>query len=52
MRIEDRWFIQLTARMEKEVLIRVWKMRRMEALGRPAMPAQGIKPGGRHDPFI
>jgi hypothetical protein len=33
MRIEDRWFIQLTARMEKEVLIRVWKMRRMEALG-------------------
>jgi hypothetical protein len=32
MRIEDRWFIQLTARMEKEVLIRVWKMRRMEVV--------------------
>jgi hypothetical protein len=33
--------LQLTARMEKEVLLRVWKMCRMEALGRLAMPAQG-----------
>jgi hypothetical protein len=48
MRIEDRWFIQLTARMEKEVLIRVWKMRRMEVMWL-AIPAQGIKPGGRHN---
>jgi hypothetical protein len=32
---------QLTARMEKGVLSRVWKMYRQEALGRLAMPAQG-----------
>jgi hypothetical protein len=32
---------QLTARMEKEVLLRVWRIYRMEALGRLAMPAQG-----------
>jgi len=32
---------QLTVRMEKEVLLRVWRIYRMEALGRLAMPAQG-----------
>jgi hypothetical protein len=32
---------QLTARMEKEVLSRVWRMYRQEALGRLAIPAQG-----------
>jgi hypothetical protein len=32
---------QLTARMEKEVLSRVWRIYRQEALGRLAMPAQG-----------
>jgi hypothetical protein len=32
---------QITARMEKETLSRVWKMYRQEALGRLAMPAQG-----------
>jgi hypothetical protein len=32
---------RLTARMEKEVLLRVWMIYRMEALGRLAMPAQG-----------
>jgi hypothetical protein len=32
---------RLTARMEKEVLLRVWMMYRVEALGRLAMPAQG-----------
>jgi len=33
--------LQLTARMEKEMLLRVWMIYRMEALGRLAMPAQG-----------
>jgi len=33
--------LQLTARMEKEMLLRVWRIYRMEALGRLAMPAQG-----------
>jgi len=33
--------LQLTARMEKEVLLRVWMIYKMEALGRLAMPAQG-----------
>jgi hypothetical protein len=32
---------QLTARMEKEVLSRVWRVYRQEALGRLAIPAQG-----------
>jgi hypothetical protein len=32
---------QLTARMEKEVLSRVWRIYRHEALGRLAIPAQG-----------
>ncbi|MDT7878663.1 MAG: hypothetical protein RQ862_08930 [Candidatus Caldarchaeales archaeon] len=32
---------QLTARMEKEILSRVWRIYRQEALGRLAMPAQG-----------
>ena len=32
---------QLNARKEKEMLSRVWRMYRMEALGRLAMPAQG-----------
>jgi hypothetical protein len=32
---------QLTARMEKEVLSRVWRMYRQEALRRLAIPAQG-----------
>jgi hypothetical protein len=32
---------QLTARMEKEVLSRVWRMYRQETLGRLAIPAQG-----------
>jgi len=32
---------QLTARMEKEVLLKIWRIYRMEALGRLAMPAQG-----------
>jgi len=32
---------QLTARMEKEMLLRIWMMYRQEALGRLAMPAQG-----------
>jgi len=32
---------QLIARMEKEVLSRVWRMYRQEALGRLAIPAQG-----------
>jgi len=32
---------QLTVRMEKEVLLRVWRIYRMEALGRLAMLAQG-----------
>ena len=32
---------QLTARMEKEILSRVWRVYRQEALGRLAMPAQG-----------
>ena len=32
---------QLTARMEKEVLLKIWTIYRMEALGRLAMPAQG-----------
>jgi hypothetical protein len=31
----------LTARMEKEVLSRVWRIYRQEALGRLAIPAQG-----------
>jgi hypothetical protein len=33
--------LQLTARMEKETLSRVWRIYRREALGRLAMPAQG-----------
>jgi predicted Ser/Thr protein kinase len=33
--------LQLTARVEKEVLSRVWRIYRREALGRLAMPAQG-----------
>jgi hypothetical protein len=33
--------LQLTARMEKETLSRVWRIYRQEALGRLAMPAQG-----------
>jgi hypothetical protein len=33
--------LQLTARMEKEVLLKIWMMYKMEALGRLAMPAQG-----------
>jgi hypothetical protein len=32
---------QLTTKMEKEVLSRVWRMYRQEALGRLAIPAQG-----------
>jgi hypothetical protein len=32
---------QITARMDKETLSRVWRMYRQEALGRLAMPAQG-----------
>jgi hypothetical protein len=32
---------QLTARMEKEILSRIWRIYRQEALGRLAMPAQG-----------
>jgi hypothetical protein len=32
---------QLTARMEKEILSRIWRTYRMEALGRLAIPAQG-----------
>jgi hypothetical protein len=32
---------QLTARMEKEVLSRVWRIYRQEALGRLAIPTQG-----------
>jgi hypothetical protein len=32
---------QLTARMEKEVLLKIWMTYRQEALGRLAMPAQG-----------
>jgi len=32
---------QLTARMEKGVLSRVWRIYRQEALGRLAIPAQG-----------
>jgi hypothetical protein len=32
---------QLTARMEKETLSRVWRIYRREALGRLAIPAQG-----------
>jgi hypothetical protein len=32
---------QLTARMEKEVLSRVWRTYGMETLGRLAIPAQG-----------
>jgi hypothetical protein len=32
---------QLTARMEKEVLLKIWMTYRMEVLGRLAMPAQG-----------
>jgi hypothetical protein len=33
--------LQLTARVEKEMLSRVWRIYRQEALGRLAMPAQG-----------
>jgi hypothetical protein len=33
--------LQLTARMEKETLSRVWRIYRREALGRLAIPAQG-----------
>jgi hypothetical protein len=33
--------LQLTARMEKETLSRIWRMYRQEVLGRLAMPAQG-----------
>jgi hypothetical protein len=33
--------LQLTARMEKETLSRVWRIYRQEALGRLAIPAQG-----------
>jgi hypothetical protein len=33
--------LQLTARMEKEMLSRVWRIYRQEALGRLAIPAQG-----------
>ena len=33
--------LQLTARMEKEMLSRVWRIYRREALGRLAIPAQG-----------
>jgi hypothetical protein len=33
--------LQLTARVEKEVLSRVWRIYRQEALGRLAIPAQG-----------
>jgi hypothetical protein len=40
---------QLTARMEKEMLSRIWRIYRQEVLGRLAIPAQGIKPGGRHN---
>jgi hypothetical protein len=32
---------QLTARMEKEVLLKIWRIYRQEALGRLPMPAQG-----------
>jgi len=32
---------QLTARKEKEVLARIWRIYRQEALGRLAIPAQG-----------
>jgi hypothetical protein len=32
---------QITMKMEKEVLVRVWGIYRWEALGRLAMPAQG-----------
>jgi hypothetical protein len=32
---------QITARMEKETLSRLWRMYRQETLGRLAMPAQG-----------
>jgi hypothetical protein len=32
---------QLTSRMEKEILSRIWRIYRQEALGRLAMPAQG-----------
>jgi hypothetical protein len=35
---------QLTTKMEKEMLSRVWRMYRQEALGRLAMPAQGYNP--------
>jgi hypothetical protein len=31
----------LTAKKEKEILSRVWRVYRQEALGRLAMPAQG-----------
>jgi hypothetical protein len=33
--------LQLTARVEKEVLSRVWRIYRQEVLGRLAMPTQG-----------
>jgi DNA-binding MurR/RpiR family transcriptional regulator len=33
--------LQLTARVEKEMLSRVWRIYRQEALGRLAIPAQG-----------
>jgi hypothetical protein len=33
--------LQLTARKEKEVLARIWRIYRQEALGRLAIPAQG-----------
>jgi hypothetical protein len=35
---------QLTTKMEKEMLSRVWRMYRQEALGRLAIPAQGYNP--------
>jgi len=35
---------QLTTKMEKEVLTRIWRMYRQEALGRLAIPAQGYNP--------
>jgi len=41
--------LQLTAKKEKEMLSRIWRIYRQEVLGRLAMPAQGIKPGGRHN---
>jgi hypothetical protein len=40
---------ELTAKKEKEILSRIWRTYRMEALGEAGHTGAGIKPGGRYD---